>query len=130
MTKNVEKPNETLLNEKIDDQSSQTTNEAKKEEIGKEIPFVKVTDQKGKAFHVLKTDLAGDKDRVPKFSVISGKRLPTPILRTDINHESLNNENISGQVKVSQGSDLVNSLQNPAVVESESQVTKGVSKLL
>jgi len=135
LTKNVEKPNETLLNEKIDDQSSQTTNEAKKEESGKESsfvreignngkeesPFVKVTDHNGKAFHVLKTDLAGDQDRMPKFSVISGKRLPTPILRTDINHGSLNSENISEQVQVPANSDVFNSSQSSSTSELQTK---------
>ena len=141
-TKNAKNTDKKSLNEKIDDQSSQTTNEASQEESGKEnanvkeienngkeeSPFVKVTDPNGKAFNVLKTDLAGDQDRIPTFSAISGKRLPTPILRADINHESLTNENISRQMEVPASGDISNSPSGTATSElqnNESQISRG-----
>ena len=54
-------------------------------------PLVKVTDkQSGKSFHVLQFDLASTKPELVKHSLISGKRLPTPILRQDIIEEQSN----------------------------------------
>ncbi len=54
-------------------------------------PLVKVTDkQSGKSFHVLQSDLASTKPELVKHSLISGKRLPTPILRQDIIEEQSN----------------------------------------
>jgi len=103
---------------------SQVSNEVS-EIAPEESPYVKVTDNNGKAFQVLQADLDSDKEALPKHSIITGKRLPTPILRQDIA-----SENTTGQVEVPKSGDVVNPSPSPAVDESNDQVTKAVSQPL
>ena len=103
---------------------SQVSNEVA-EIAPEESPFVKVTDNKGKAFHVLKSDFDSDKEALPKHSIITGKRLPTPLLRQDIASEET-----TGQVEVPKSGDVVNPSSNPAVDESNDQASLSVSQPL